>query len=434
MMKQLVEKTGRDSAVAQEVLPGDLMTSRQRARLVLVLGSLIAIGPLTIDMYLPALPAITTTCRPPSAAVQLTLTGTLVGLALGQLLIGPLSDAVGRRRRCWPAWSLHVLAPLLCVVRAERSRCSAPCGCCRAWASPRLGGRDGDGARPVQRRRLRPDLLPADAGHGRRADPGADAGQRGAAAGPTGAASSWRSPCSASLLIVVAALPACRRRCRAHRRRRGGVAGTVRGLPRRCCATGPSSGLVLVAGLAMAALFAYVSGSVVRLPGAVRPRRAAVRARLRGRRGRPDRRHPVQRPAAAPLHPAADPGRAADRRHRRPGCCWSCSPPPASAAWPACSSRSGWCWPRPGSPCRTRPRWRCPGTARRPAPPRRCSARSSSASARWRRRWSGCSAPAACAMAVVIAGGMAAALTVMLLVVPRASLGTVDRDLAVALH
>ena len=68
MMKQLVDKTGRDSAVAQEVLPGDLMTNRQRAQLVLVLGALIAIGPLTIDMYLPALPAITAglqTTEPP---------------------------------------------------------------------------------------------------------------------------------------------------------------------------------------------------------------------------------------------------------------------------------------------------------------------------------------------------------------------------------
>ena len=65
MMKQLVEKTGRDSAVAQEVLPGDLMTNRQRAQLVLVLGALIAIGPLTIDMYLPRYPPSLRAWRPP---------------------------------------------------------------------------------------------------------------------------------------------------------------------------------------------------------------------------------------------------------------------------------------------------------------------------------------------------------------------------------
>ena len=87
-----------------EPMPGDLMTARQRFNLVLVLGSLIAIGPLTIDMYLPALPAIAADLQTTSAAVQLTLTGTLAGLALGQLLIGPLSDA--RRAgagRCSPA-------------------------------------------------------------------------------------------------------------------------------------------------------------------------------------------------------------------------------------------------------------------------------------------------------------------------------------------
>ena len=67
-----------------------------RLRLVLVLGSLIALGPLTIDMYLPALPTITTQLETTSAAVQLTLTGTLVGLALGQLVLGPVSDALGR--------------------------------------------------------------------------------------------------------------------------------------------------------------------------------------------------------------------------------------------------------------------------------------------------------------------------------------------------
>ncbi|HEX5812755.1 MAG TPA: Bcr/CflA family drug resistance efflux transporter, partial [Pseudonocardia sp.] len=60
-----------------------------RLRLVLVLGALIALGPLTIDMYLPALPTIADDLGTTSAAVQLTLTGTLAGLALGQLLVGP---------------------------------------------------------------------------------------------------------------------------------------------------------------------------------------------------------------------------------------------------------------------------------------------------------------------------------------------------------
>ncbi|GAB3059282.1 multidrug effflux MFS transporter [Micromonospora schwarzwaldensis] len=99
-----------------DLTPGDLMSRGQRLRLVLVLGSLIAVGPLTIDMYLPALPAIVEDFATTSAAVQLTLTGTLAGLALGQLLIGPLSDAVGRRRPLIAGLVLHVVASSLCVV------------------------------------------------------------------------------------------------------------------------------------------------------------------------------------------------------------------------------------------------------------------------------------------------------------------------------
>ncbi|MEV1328042.1 multidrug effflux MFS transporter [Micromonospora costi] len=100
----------------EETLPGDLMTAGQRLRLVLVLGSLIAIGPLTIDMYLPALPDIAVDLHTSSAAVQLTLTGTLAGLAFGQLLIGPLSDAVGRRAPLLAGIALHVVASVLCVL------------------------------------------------------------------------------------------------------------------------------------------------------------------------------------------------------------------------------------------------------------------------------------------------------------------------------
>ena len=86
------------------------------ARLALVLGAFVALGPLTIDMYLPALPAIRDELGTTSATVQLTLTGTLVGLALGQLVIGPLSDAFGRLRPLMYGTALHVGASLLVLV------------------------------------------------------------------------------------------------------------------------------------------------------------------------------------------------------------------------------------------------------------------------------------------------------------------------------
>lgn len=106
-------------ATTEVALAGEQMSRRQRLRLVLVLGSLIAIGPLTIDMYLPALPAITSGLGTSATAVQLTLTGTLAGLALGQLLVGPLSDAVGRRAPLLAGLTLHVVASALCVLAPD---------------------------------------------------------------------------------------------------------------------------------------------------------------------------------------------------------------------------------------------------------------------------------------------------------------------------
>ncbi|WP_396893130.1 multidrug effflux MFS transporter [[Mycobacterium] wendilense] len=83
--------------------------------MIVVLGALVALGPLTIDMYLPALPRIAEELDVTSSVVQLTLTGTLAGLALGQLIVGPLSDSLGRRRPLIVGVVLHMLASLLCM-------------------------------------------------------------------------------------------------------------------------------------------------------------------------------------------------------------------------------------------------------------------------------------------------------------------------------
>jgi MFS transporter, DHA1 family, multidrug resistance protein len=68
-----------------------------RARLVLILGSLSAFGPLSLDMYLPGLPALAHDLQTGAAETQITLTGCLVGLAVGQLVVGSISDSRGRR-------------------------------------------------------------------------------------------------------------------------------------------------------------------------------------------------------------------------------------------------------------------------------------------------------------------------------------------------
>lgn len=91
-------------------------TGRRYLQLVLVLGALIALGPLTIDMYLPAFPALAAELGASASATQLTLTGMLAGLAFGQLLIGPLSDAVGRKRPLVTGLVVHAVASVLAAL------------------------------------------------------------------------------------------------------------------------------------------------------------------------------------------------------------------------------------------------------------------------------------------------------------------------------
>lgn len=84
--------------------------------LIALLGALTALAPLTIDLYLPAFPTIATDFATTESAVQMTLTGSLVGVALGQLIIGPLSDAYGRRPPLLLAVVGYVLASIACAV------------------------------------------------------------------------------------------------------------------------------------------------------------------------------------------------------------------------------------------------------------------------------------------------------------------------------
>ena len=84
-------------------------SGRRRFRLVVMLGALTALGPFTVDMYLSAFPVIATEFAISETAVQFTLTGTLIGFAVGQLVIGPMSDALGTRRPL-------IVASLLCVA------------------------------------------------------------------------------------------------------------------------------------------------------------------------------------------------------------------------------------------------------------------------------------------------------------------------------
>lgn len=90
-----------------------------RRRLILILGALSAFGPLSIDMYLPALPAMARGLHAPTSAAQLTLTACLVGLAAGQLFAGPLSDARGRRMPLLTGVAAYAVASALCLVAPD---------------------------------------------------------------------------------------------------------------------------------------------------------------------------------------------------------------------------------------------------------------------------------------------------------------------------
>lgn len=228
------------------------------ARTALVLGAFVAVGPLTIDMYLPALPTIANELQTTEAAVQLTLTGTLVGLALGQLVIGPLSDALGRRRPLLAGTGLHVVASLLIMVAPDIATLGAlrvlqgvgtAAGAVVALAVVRDLFEGRAAATMLSRLFLvmgaAPVLAPTIGGEVLRV-------------------TSWRGVFGLLALYGVALIVmgafALRETLPPERRRSihlGATLGTYRGLLRDRSYVG----LVLVAGLTMAGLFSYVAGS-----------------------------------------------------------------------------------------------------------------------------------------------------------------------------
>lgn len=86
---------------------------KKRLKLALILGSLAAFGPLTIDMYLPSFPTITAAFNTNASLIQFSLTACLLGLGFGQLIIGPVSDVRGRRKPLLIFLALYFVASLV---------------------------------------------------------------------------------------------------------------------------------------------------------------------------------------------------------------------------------------------------------------------------------------------------------------------------------
>lgn len=93
------------------------MSNRQKYYffIILILGALATISPFSIDMYLPGFPAIATDLNTTIDKVQLSLTAYLVGIALGQLLYGPLLDRFGRKNPLYAGLAIYVLTSVGCA-------------------------------------------------------------------------------------------------------------------------------------------------------------------------------------------------------------------------------------------------------------------------------------------------------------------------------
>lgn len=226
--------------------------------LLVLLGTLTAIGPLSLDMYLPAFPAMTRDLGATQAQIQLSLTTCLIGLALGQLVTGPLSDRWGRRRPVLVGVVAYALLALVCALAP-----TAPTLAAARFAQGFAGGMGVVVARAVVRDRY--------------------AGRAAAryfsrltlvfGVAPVAAPSvgslvlqlgSWRAVfvtlAVIGLLLAAAVARWLPETLPVERRSSGGLAGVARTM-RSLFADRTYLGYALTQGFAFAGLFAYISGS-----------------------------------------------------------------------------------------------------------------------------------------------------------------------------
>lgn len=103
-------------AVETRVDPARTLALARPVRLLVVLGCLSLLGPLSMDIYTPGLPTMADSLGAPAWAVQLTVALYLAGLGVGQLVAGPLSDVYGRRRPVLASLVLFAVASMLCAA------------------------------------------------------------------------------------------------------------------------------------------------------------------------------------------------------------------------------------------------------------------------------------------------------------------------------
>jgi MFS transporter, DHA1 family, multidrug resistance protein len=221
-------------------------------------------GPISMDLYLPLLPALTAELGAATSTAQLTVTACLIGLALGQLVAGPLSDRFGRSAPLYAGVVAYIAASLLCAVSPT----------VEALVAARLVQGVAGGAGIVIAQAAGRDLYSGGAlirYYGRVTVVGGLAAVVGPfLGGQLAAVTDWRG-----LFVVLAVLGAAillatalvhRETLPPHRRTSGGFARTGRDV-RALLADPVFTGAVLVQGFVNAALFAYLSGATYVLQG-----------------------------------------------------------------------------------------------------------------------------------------------------------------------
>ncbi len=229
-----------------------------RRRMIIVLGMLSTFGPLSLDLYLPALPQLAHELEASTSTAQLTITTCLIGLATGQLIAGPLSDRFGRRQPLIIGLTIFVLASAACafapsievlvltrLVQGLAGAAGLVIG--RAVARDLYGGRDlvVFFSRLLLIAGVAPVLAPV-------------------LGGQLNKIMSWRGMflvlAGFGAILLLAGLLGVPETLPADRRTRGGWSGTLRGF-QTLLKDRIFLGSVLAAGLSGASMFAYIAGS-----------------------------------------------------------------------------------------------------------------------------------------------------------------------------
>ena len=95
------------------------MSTARKWWLIIFMGTISATGPLSMDMYLPGLPEMQRAFHSSASTLQLSITFCLIGLAVGQLIVGPISDRIGRRIPLMVGFGLYAITSLVLIFTSN---------------------------------------------------------------------------------------------------------------------------------------------------------------------------------------------------------------------------------------------------------------------------------------------------------------------------